>query len=376
MLACISPNGRADYPIDGPLTRLLVGTVKGVHRLERTAVDQPWRVAGSSLDDFQISALVVEPRSGLVFAGTAGHGLYASADEGQTWQPRTTGLNNQHVFAMALDERGSHPVLYAGMLPPALYRSHDLGRSWTELASLNAIPDADKWNFRAPPGAPHVKNIAFHTTQPDTLYVCIEQGGLMVSHDAGSTWAELQTWFRPEDTFYRDSHRVAVQASDPRTLYMATGDGLCKTTDAGVSWERLTTGQDRVGYPDTLFIDPEDDNVVYIAGAGGHPGTWNQITARPGVVRSSDGGHSWQELKHGLPEPLRGNIEAVSMVHSPGRLALYAGTAVGEVYAGEDRGQTWQLIASLPPISKAGHFRKFLSAEERARVEREMLSLR
>src|SRR6202035_679238 len=118
------------------------------------------------------------------------------------------------------------------MLPPALYRSHDLGRSWEELASLNAIPDADKWNFRAPPGAAHVKNIAFHPTEPDTLYVCIEQGGLMVSHDAGRTWDEVQTWFRPEDTFYRDAHRVAVQASDPRTLYMATGDGLCKTTDA------------------------------------------------------------------------------------------------------------------------------------------------
>ena len=62
-------------------------------------------------------------------------------------------------------------------------------------------------------------------------------------------------------------------------MYMATGDGLCKTTDAGVTWQRLTTGQDRVGYPDALFIDPYDDNTVYIAGAGGHPGTWNQQTA-------------------------------------------------------------------------------------------------
>src|SRR5438132_1690955 len=144
MLACVSPNGRADYPIDGLLTGLLVGTVKGVHRLERTDVAEAWRAVGSSLDDFQISALVIEPQAGLVFAGTAGHGLYASTDGGQTWEPRTNGLDNQHVFAMALDERGSHPVLYAGMLPPALYRSHDLGRWWVELASLKAIPDADK----------------------------------------------------------------------------------------------------------------------------------------------------------------------------------------------------------------------------------------
>ena len=375
MLACLSPNGRAEYPSDSPLTRLLVGTIKGVYALESEGSSSDWRVAESSLEGRQISSLVLEPRSGVVFAGIAGHGLYASTDQGRTWEPRASSLRIDHVFAMAIDERGSQPVLYAGTLPPALFRSRDFGASWEELSTLNEIPDADKWNFRAPPGAPHVKNIAFHPTEPETFFVCIEQGGLMKTSDSGQTWTELFAW--QDDTFYRDAHRLAIQRSDPDVMYLASGDGLCKTTDGGASWERLTTGTYKVGYPDALFIDPEDDQVVYIGGAGGHPGTWDSQTARASFARGSDGGHRWEELREGLPNPVRGNIEAISMVHAGGNVAFYGGTAVGEVFASEDRGQHWRQIAQLPPISKAGHYRRFLSSpEERAEAERVLMAQR
>jgi photosystem II stability/assembly factor-like uncharacterized protein len=157
-------------------------------------------------------------------------------------------------------------------------------------------------------------------------------------------------------------------------MYLASGDGLCKTTDGGQTWERLTTGTYTVGYPDALFIDPDDEQVVYIGGAGGHPGTWDAQTARASFARGTEGGHRWQELRQGLPNPVRGNIEAISLVHGAGRVAFYAGTAVGDVFASEDRGQHWQLIATTPPVSKAGHFRKFLSPEARAQAERELFA--
>ena len=375
MLACLSPNGRADYPTDGPIARLLVGTIKGVHALERNDASSDWHVTDTSLDGRQISSLVLEPRSGVVFAGIAGHGLYASADQGRTWELRASGLRIDHIFAMAVDERGAQPVLYAGTLPPALFRSSDFGQRWHELPTLNEIPDADKWNFRAPPGAPHVKNIAFHPTQADTFFVCIEQGGLMKTTDGGQTWTELFAW-QQDDTFYRDAHRLAIQRSNPEIIYLASGDGLCKTTDGGQSWERLTTGTYKVGYPDALFIDPDDDQVVYIGGAGGHPGTWDAQTARASFARGSDGGHRWEELRDGLPNPVRGNIEAISMAHGRGEVAFYAATAVGEVFASEDRGAHWRQIARMPPISKAGHYRRFLSPEERAQAERELMAQR
>ncbi len=373
MLACLSPNGSATYTLQKPPTTLLVGTVQGIVALQPSADGATWQSGAFSLSGMQINALVAEPRSGLVFAGTAGHGLFASTDQGATWERRTAGLHDDHVFAMALDARSDRPVLYAGMLPPALYRSSDLGHTWEELPSLNAVPDADKWNFRAPPGAAHVKNIAFHPIDRDVLYVCIEQGGVLRSSNAGATWGEIDTWISADDFFYRDAHRLVISERRPEVMYLATGDGLCKTTDAGLTWNRLTTGQSRIGYPDAVFVNPHTDDEVYVAGAGGHPGTWDEHTARPGVIRSADGGSTWHTCMQGLPEPVRGNIEAVTAVNSPGGTTFYFGTAVGEVWSSAVGADGWQLIATLPPISKAGHYRKFLNRDERAAAERELM---
>ncbi|HVW70580.1 MAG TPA: hypothetical protein VHB68_16495, partial [Steroidobacteraceae bacterium] len=64
-----------------------------------------------------------------------------------------------------------------------------------------------------------------------------------------------------------------------------------------------------------------------------------------------------------------GNIEAMAHHHAGDYLAILAGTATGEVYLTENDGVSWSCIAKgLPPISKAGHYRWFLSDEERATV--------
>ena len=237
---------------------------------------------------------------------------------------------------------------------------------------MREVPGNEKWNFM-PLFPPHVKNIAFDPTEADTMFVCIEQGGLLKTSDGGQTWHEIETWLTEQDRFYRDAHRVVITPSNPKRIFMATGDGLCRTADGGQTWTRLTTGQDRVAYPDALFIDPSDENTVYIAGAGGHPGTWDNNSANAGVVRSRDGGDSWEELGEGLPRPIRGNIEAMSLHKFGAGFSLYAGTAVGQIFESDDRGEHWHTVTDgLAPVSKAGHYRKFLPPEERERVEREL----
>src|SRR5437870_13887064 len=101
MLACVSPNGRAQYPADGPASKLLIGTIAGVFTLERPGAES-WEITAIGLDGFQISALVAVPQSELIFAGTACHGLYVSSDEGVSWEPLSNGLGSQHVYAMAV----------------------------------------------------------------------------------------------------------------------------------------------------------------------------------------------------------------------------------------------------------------------------------
>ena len=60
----------------------------------------------------------------------------------------------------------------------------------------------------------------------------------------------------------------------------------------------------------------------------------------------------------GLPESRRANVEAMSMARHGGGFTLFIGNTDGEVYASEDEGGSWSLIASgLSPISKLGHYR-------------------
>src|SRR5688572_13977320 len=123
MIVCLSPNGRNQSQSDGPATNILVATIQGICTLERATPDSPWQTTGRSLEDSHISAILYEPKSGLVFAGVHGSGLFASSDGGKTWESRTNGLTSTHVFTLATQERDGQTVLYAGCEPASLHRS-------------------------------------------------------------------------------------------------------------------------------------------------------------------------------------------------------------------------------------------------------------
>jgi len=375
MKACLSPNGQVRSAGLRPLTNLFVATIRGIVTLERDGPDSPWRETARVLEDRHLSSILIDGRSGLMLTGVHGRGeeggLFRSEDGGATWEMSMDGMASGHVYCVDCEQRGDETFFYAGTEPPALYQSRDMGRTWTDLASLREVPGTEHWIFPPPPHIAHVKTVAFHPDQPGTIYALVEQGALLCSTDDGRSWTELDAYSSKEDSFYRDVHRVAIASHDPNRLYLATGDGLYYSADGGERWEHLQKRTDRVGYPDALFLDPADDDTVFLAGAGDAPETWRVAGgAHAGFIVSRDGGRNWSELMNGIPEPLPGNIEAVSMHSWPGGLAFYAGTAIGDVYASEDGGNGWQRIATgLPPISKARHYRHFLSAEEKFALE-------
>ena len=56
------------------------------------------------------------------------------------------------------------------------------------------------------------------------------------------------------------------------------------------------------------------------------------------------------------------------MHHWQSGMMLIVGTATGQIYASEDRGTSWQLIAeNVTPVSKDDHHLPFLTPEERKR---------
>ncbi len=377
-VAVLSPNGQTTTSGKGPALTLLVATIQGVLIYERTQKGQPWRLASRQLTEFQISSILHEPVSGRILVGThGGKGLWASDDSGATWSQKTGGMDRPHVYMLIAQQRKEGLVLFCGTEPAALYRSTDLGDSWTELPGIRDVPDTDRWTFPPPPHIAHVKHLAFHADHPETMYVCIEQGALLKTEDDGKTWVELTGYENValvEEKFRRDNHRVVVKPSNPQHLILSGGEGLFRSLNGGASWEHLLTRASRIGYPDAMFLDPRDENTVILGGPGHAPREWaKERNADATVLVSHDFGSTWVEKRNGMPTPVVGNIEAMGLHHQGEQVLLSVGTATGEVFVSEDNGENWQTVATnVPPISKAGHFRWFLTDERRLQIEETM----
>jgi photosystem II stability/assembly factor-like uncharacterized protein len=367
MTACLSPNGLNVYREPAPVTRLLVGTAEGVSVLERESPSAAWKVTGHALEGMHIGALMIEPARGGVFAGsqilrdsTSPGGLYFSPDDGRTWEKRTNGLTTEHIFSLRPVLDNGKPVIYAGTEPAGLFRSEDYGRSWQDLPALRLVPNTDRWMFPSPPHVAHTKTMAFDPRDPKIIYAGVEQGALLKTTDGGQTWRELDSFSTPQDRSYKDIHQITIRPSNPDELYMTTGPGLYHSVDRGETWEHLTVSGSgfRLGYPDQLIYSPDDDRVMFMSGAAKDPGTWRQSHhADATIMRSRDGGRTWEQAGKGLPASMRANIEAMSISSAPDSFTLFAGTTDGTVYCSEDGAESWHEIASgLAPVSKGRHF--------------------
>lgn len=362
MTACLAPNGQNVFRGGGPCERLLIGTLQGLRVLQRDG--SSWRNAGARLDGQHVSSMMYEPKHRGLFAGIHGGAVQFSSDEGDTWQPRSQGIGIEHLFTLAYAEPPSGVVIYAGTEPAALFKSHDYGQTWQELPALRGVPDTDKWCFPAPPHQGHTKTLAFDPRDQTVIYAGIEQGALLKSTDAGSSWREISGFSKPDDLVYKDVHQIVLRPNHPDEIFMTGGMGLYHSADAGETWEHVTDRGFRLGYPDQLVFSPFDDRVIFMSGAATNPGTWRQShQANSTVMRSSDAGKSWQPANAGLPDNMRANIEAMCVHSWANGYEIFAGNTDGDVFHTADEGKSWTRIAEgLAPVSKGGHYRALQAA--------------
>ena len=97
---------------------------------------------------------------------------------------------------------------------------------------------------------------------------------------------------------------------------------------------------------------------MFIAAAQTSPGYWREThTAGARISRSRDNGRTWEVLRGGLPDRLKGNIEALSLEEWTDGFAVFAATTSGEVFSSDDSGDSLSLIAGgLGPVSKGNHY--------------------
>jgi len=200
--------------------------------------------------------------------------------------------------------------------------------------------------------------------------VLIEQGAFLKTFDDGKSWVDMTSYSQADDASYRDLHRLVIDQAKPNVLYVATGVGIYSSDDEGKSFTQHTRRGERMGYPDFLFMDPNDDRTLYSGGSELNPRMWYETgMAKSCVQRSNDAGNSWMDLDNGMPSPMIGAIEAMTLHAWDGGMMLLAGTATGEVYASENDGASWDRIADeVTPIAKDDHHLPFMSEDIRQKV--------
>jgi photosystem II stability/assembly factor-like uncharacterized protein len=127
---------------------------------------------------------------------------------------------------------------------------------------------------------------------------------------------------------------------NPDRGLLATSAGrLFWTVDGGRSWAPSTGSiQGQYFYGQSLVLSAEDVNLGYAGGSG---------YGNPGVLRTLDGGRTWEAWDQGLPDTL---VYALAEARD-GSGRIYAGTETSAYLRRRDQGEWVDLTADIAPVT-------------------------
>ena len=128
-------------------------------------------------------------------------------------------------------------------------------------------------------------------------------------------------------------HGIAVDAINPRRLYLATHHGLFAVTLDGKAGRLSDTRDDFMGFT----AHPIDQSALY---ASGHPTGGGNL----GFIASRDGGRSWIRRSNGAGGPADFHLMDVSKTDPKIVYGVF-----GDLQLTTNGGRTWMRIGPVPP---------------------------
>ncbi len=223
-----------------------------------------------------------------------GDGVYKSTDAGKTW--KSIGLSKTEQISRIVIHPTNPDIVYVAAqgkyaTPTSergVYKSIDGGKTWKQILFVNQFSGASELVIDM--NNPQILYAALwhHQRTPWKMISGGEGSGLYKSEDGGETWTKLDKGL-PKTL---GKLAIAVCRSNSSKVYALVesdtqkdGSGLYVSTDAGKSW-KLVSGDNRLTqrawYYTELFIDPKDEETVYVLSASAY--------------RSKDGGKRWQKI--------------------------------------------------------------------------------
>lgn len=241
--------------------------------------------------------------------------------EGPVGRHRCSGCDRGAVVSILAAHPLTPNIACAGLEPGLVCRTVDGGQSWAQVAYLGqgdwsflaidphtperlyasgwhtgsllarSVDSGDTWQaMTLDPGSPSANDIEFHPTVSGTLYVIAP--GLCRSTDAGATWEKL-----PLPDAEIEGWALLLDAQSGLQDYIAhNGRGVLSSGDGGESWAALTTTFPISPVTDIEF-DPADSQTIYVSTGRRFLDSTDRGS---GVLKTTDGGATWTSVNQGL----------------------------------------------------------------------------
>ncbi|MEK6645740.1 MAG: hypothetical protein AABY84_03585 [Candidatus Firestonebacteria bacterium] len=201
--------------------------------------------------------------------------IYESKDEGETWKIISNlgiGATDVHIQDIQFDLTDSARIYIA--TPKGLFISKDAGKTWNKILDIST------------------KAIAINPEKSNIIYVSVVSKGVYRSEDRGETWNPINKGLIVgENSNY---NTMCISKKNPDIIYLCNqsfgggGKGVWKTIDGGNNWNMVlnengapNTWLEIPGGPNDIVIDPDNDDVVYLA-------------ASRAILKTIDSGKSWR----------------------------------------------------------------------------------